>query len=607
MAKNFVPPPGSSQVCAGIGLNLDAWHSKGRGLWNQGRLDDAEAVYRQILAVDPRHAACWVDLGLVYEARQRWRDAEFAYRQAASVQPDSARAHNNLASVLNAQGRWVEAETACRHAIVLDAGLAEAYNNLGVALRSQGRLVEADAALRQALALRPDLAQVEANLASVLRDQGQWEEASSHGWRAVSLGLGDPRFHSNVLLAEQCLPSVTPERLARLHAEWDSRYTFGLTQIQRRPADSGDTNRPLRLGLVSPDLYRHSVAFFLVGMLEHLNPRECQVVCYSDSAREDEMSQQIRQSAASWQQVARLSDTALAELIAADQIDVLLDLAGHTAGNRLLVFARRPAPIQITWIGYPGTTGLRAMNYILADRYVIPEGSDRYYSERVLRMPHVYSCYSPPHDAPPISPLPALRNGYVTFGSFNNPAKIGAEVIEVWARILKRAPDARLLLRHSDRYQQDTANRYHERFAALGVAPERIELSDDRPCKNLLEEYRRIDIALDPFPYSGATTTCEAIWMGVPVITCPGVTFAGRHSFSFLSAAGLSGFIADDLTHYEELAVTLAADIDRLTTWRSGLRIQVASSPLCDGDRFAKDLMKVLRQVWAHWCSSEAS
>ena len=294
--------------------------------------------------------------------------------------------------------------------------------------------------------------------------------------------------------------------------------------------------------------------------------------------------------------VARLSDTALAEQIAADQIDVLVDLAGHTANNRLLVFARKPARMQITWIGYPGTTGLRAMDYILADQYVIPEGDEVYYSERVLRMPHVYSCYAPPHDSPPLSPPPASRNGHITFGSFNNPAKVGPKVIDVWARILQRVPDARLLLRHR-KYQQETAARVRERFVRAGLAPERIDLPDGPLCADLLEEYQRIDIALDAFPYSGATTTCEALWMGVPVVTYPGATFASRHSCSFLSAAGLPELVTADLTHYQDLAVALAADSDCLTAWRTGLRLQVAASPLCDGERFAKDFMMVLRRV----------
>jgi predicted O-linked N-acetylglucosamine transferase (SPINDLY family) len=280
---------------------------------------------------------------------------------------------------------------------------------------------------------------------------------------------------------------------------------------------------------------------------------------------------------------------------------VLFDLAGHTGYNRLLAFARKPAPIQITWIGYEGTTGLAAMDYILADRFEIPAGDEVHYRERVLRMPTGYVCYEPPADAPPVSPLPAAASGCVTFGSWNNPAKVGPPVIEAWAEILRRTPGARLLLKYRAWDEPLLSSRFAELFAARGVDPRRLEFLGWSSHAESLALYERIDLALDPFPFSGSATTCDALWMGVPVVTCPGQTFAGRHSLSHLSAVGLTETIAGDLDQYVALAVTLAHDLPRLAGLRAGLRERTAASPLCDGPRFARDLLALLRDVWRQW------
>jgi predicted O-linked N-acetylglucosamine transferase (SPINDLY family) len=264
----------------------------------------------------------------------------------------------------------------------------------------------------------------------------------------------------------------------------------------------------------------------------------------------------------------------------------------------LLVFARQPAPVQITWIGYEGTTGLSAMDYLLADRHVVPEGSEHYYREQVLRMPEGYLCYSPPDGAPPVGPPPSLQNGYATFGSFNNLAKITPQVVAVWAEILRRAPTARLVLKYGGLGDPTVKRRYLDLFAAQGVQPDRLELLPASSYSEYLAAYHQVDVALDPFPFSGSTTTCEALWMGVPVITCPGETFASRHSLSHLTSVGLTETIARDLDQYVELAVSLAGDLPRLAALRAGLRQRMAVSPLCDGKRFAANLTALLQDVW---------
>ncbi len=333
-------------------------------------------------------------------------------------------------------------------------------------------------------------------------------------------------------------------------------------------------------------------------------PAECAIYCYSDTPRRDAITERFIAAADCWRDTEKLSDDALAEQIRRDKIDILFDLGGHLGGNRLLLFARKPAPIQVKWVGYPGSSGLTAMDYLLADRFHVPppspptplpEGEGSYRAERVLRLPDGYICFDPPVEAPEVGTLPALERGHVTFGSVNNPAKITPGVVAAWAEILGRVPGSRLVLRYAGFEQQGTRRRYEELFSARGIGPERLDFLGFAPHAAMLKDYNRIDIALDPFPYSGGITTCEALWMGVPVITLPGKTFAGRHSLSHLTNVGFTETVAEDLPEYIGMAVRLAGDLPRLAKWRSELRGRMARSPLCDGPRFADNLMNTLR------------
>ncbi len=307
------------------------------------------------------------------------------------------------------------------------------------------------------------------------------------------------------------------------------------------------------------------------------------------------MTERFIAAADRWLDVRNFSDEALAEQIRNDRIDILFDLGGHTAGNRLLVFARKPAPVQVEWAGYAGSSGLAAVDYLLADRYQVEAGGEANYPGKVLRLPDGYVCFDAPADAPEVGPLPALAEGHVTFGSFNNPAKITPCVVAAWAEILRRVPGARLVLKYKGLDRGETRRHFEGLFLAGGVAPDRLEILGWSPRARMLAEYNRLDLALDPFPYSGGITTCEALWMGLPVITCPGRTFAGRHALSHLTNVGMTATVAWNLAEYVELAVQLAHDLPRLAKWRAELRGQVARSPLCDGPRFAANLMKTLR------------
>jgi predicted O-linked N-acetylglucosamine transferase (SPINDLY family) len=490
-----------------------------------------------------------------------------------------------------------DAIAAYRRAIELKPDYAAALSNLGVALKELGRFDEAVAALRRAIELEPDRAEVHNNLSSTLLAQGDHEGAIRACRRALELRPGYTDAHSNLLMCAQYQSGVSLAGLARAHAEWEDRHAAG-HRASWKPWDlDPDADRPLRLGFLSPDLRRHPVGFFLARVLENLDSRACAVVCYHSRADRDAMSDRLAARATQWRDVVGLSDDALAAQIRADRIDILFDLAGHTADHRLLVFARRPAPIQISWIGYVGTTGLKAMDYLLADRFHVPPSAEVHYCEKVLRMPAGYVCYDPPPVAPAVGPLPALDRGHITFGSFNNTAKLTPEVLALWAGIVGRVPGSQLKLVSPSLGEATARDRIGSAFGAAGGDRDRLELRGGLAWSELLAAYNTIDVALDPFPYSGGVTTCEALWMGVPVVTCPGETFASRHSLSHLANVGLTEIVAGDRHEYADLAVRLAGDLPYLTSLRAGLRERMAGSPLCDGARFAGDLLTLLRDV----------
>jgi predicted O-linked N-acetylglucosamine transferase (SPINDLY family) len=398
---------------------------------------------------------------------------------------------------------------------------------------------------------------------------------------------------------------VTLRALAEEHAEFERRHTARLRSSWEPHHNPPDPQRRLRLGFLSPNFCTHPVGFFLIRVLEDLDRRQAETVCYSDTLAADAMTERFRTAATVWREVRGASHEQLVRQVREDGIDILFDLAGHTGGNRLLVFAQKPAPIQITWLGYVGTTGLTAMDYLLADRHEVPEAAESYYQERVLRMPAGYVCYAPPGYAPPVSRLPALQQEHVTFGSFSNPTKVTPQLIEVWSRILRRVVRARLVLKFRGMDDPWLVRRLGEMFASQGVDGARLGFLGSAGHAELFEQYHRVDVALDPFPYNGGLTTCEALWMGVPVVTCPGETFAGRHSLTHLSNVGLTETIARTLDEYVEVAVSLASDWPRLAALRAGLRERMTASPLCDGERFADNLMRVLRDVWQGWCYRE--
>jgi predicted O-linked N-acetylglucosamine transferase (SPINDLY family) len=575
----------------------DALHLLGVVAYEAGRHDEALGLIRLAIAADGSHATFHNSLGAVYQALGDLPRAASAYQTSIMLDLDYADAHGNLGLVLRELGRTADSVESLRRALQLKPGNPNLLNSLGITLRSLGRIAEAADCYRGALASNEAFWEPHSNLGNILKDECRTDEAIGHYRRAIELAPHVPIIHSNLLCALHYRDGVTAGELSEAHDEFEKAFGQPLRSAWKPHENGRDPDRPLRLGFLSPDLHRHPVGYFLIGLFEHLPPSQALLFCYSTGGTPDDLSARLRAAAAEWRDVGPLSDEAIAERIRDDSIDILFDLAGHTGNNRLLVMAHKPAPIQITWAGYVGTAGLAAIDYLLADGFEVPPELEHHYREEVLRMPNGYVCYEPPA-APPVAPLPALARGHVTFGSFSNPAKLGPQIAAPWARILDRVPHSRLVLKYKGLDDPVHTGRLREYFAAQGVDLARVDLQGDSPQSELLPHYDGIDIALDPFPYGGGVTTLEALWMGVPVVTLPGETFASRHALTHLSNVGVEGTTARDLDHYVDLAVALAEDLPALAAVRAGLRERMAASPLCDGERFASDFMDLMRSTW---------
>ena len=477
---------------------------------------------------------------------------------------------------------------------VTDAALLQ---QIGVALRDFGDTEGAERAFGRALVLDPGSAYIRNNLAIVLQDRGETEAACQLFRQNVHDRPGDPALLNNYLYSAQYVPGVTAQSLFTDHQLWRQQVRAPHAGT-RPPTPAKEMAGRLRIGFLSADFAAHPVACFMLPLFRALDRTQCQVICLSAGRRRDAMTGDFARAADEWHDISELSDADAAALVARQRVDILFDMAGHTLGNRLGVFAMKPAPMQVSWAGYVGTTGVPEIDYVLADAHQAPPDEDVYYHERVIRLPRCYVPYQPAAYAPDVGPLPALAAGHVTFGSFNHPAKLTRDVIALWVDVLGMLPEARLVLRYRGVDSHANQRRIHDALAAAGLDPGRVRFAGVSAHRDRLTAYGGIDIALDPFPYSGGVTTCEALWMGVPVVTLTGRTFAGRHSTSYLTNVGLTQLIADDVDAYAAAAVLLATDFTRLSQLRAGLRGRMAHSPMLDHGGFARDFMTAMRAAW---------
>ncbi len=579
----------------------------GNLLHDRRQIDEALSYYRRALQAQPDYADAHNNLGVALRELGRRDEAVASFHAALACRPDFVEAHSNLGSLLQEMNRIEEAVAHCLKAVEINPQFAAAHSNLGHVLHAARRYGEALESFRRALDLTPGFADAHSNLGALYRDMGQLDLAVQSCMAALQSDPDHLDAHSGLLFSCNYLAHESGAALVG-HAR---RYGAAAARRARRAttwANLPDPARRLRIGFVSADLHRHPVGYFLDSVIAALHARHgtsLELHAYANNPKRDELTERLQAHCAGWRTVLGMSDEKLARQIQEDRIDILIDLSGHTTGTRLSMFAWKPAPVQASWLGYFATTGLDAMDYLVADPWTLPSREEAHFSERIRRLPETRLCFSAPDADIPVGTLPALTNGYVTFGCCNNLSKLGGTVLALWARILHAQPDSRLLLKNKQFSDTATQEDMVRRFAAHGIGRERLILEGPASRHDYLRTHRNIDIALDPFPYTGGTTTAEALWMGVPVLTLAGERFIARQGVGLLANAGLAGWIAADAEDYLAKAMAFAGDLPALAHLREGLREQVLASPLFDAERFAGHFEAMLRGMWNTWCSRQ--
>jgi len=652
------------QVIASQPNLVEAHYNLGKALQESGDAAGAADAYRKATSLQPRHADAWNNLGTALKHLNRPAEAIAAYQQALIARSDFAEAQNNFGAALSQSGNAIaaidayqraialrgefpeaqnnlgntlerlgrshEAADAYRTALAVKSDFPEAYNNLGNVLLETSRLDEAIECYRKAIALRPDYADALNNLGNALKTSGRVDAALDAYRRAASLSA-DSRVAGNLLYFLHFHPTFGPREIYDAHLAWNDRFAAQVPRLSH--ANDRDPDRRLRIGYVSPDLRENPVGRFMLPLMRQHDHTSFEIHCYTDTITSDPLAEALRSHAAAWHVTAGLSDEQLAERIRADGIDVLVDLTMHLKGSRLMAFARKPAPVQITYLAYCSTTGLAAMDYRFTDSRLDPQKSPTVYTEQSIRLRN-YWCYAPldspsrtsassvesyagppPLRSPGVpgegvvsehlahpGPSPAETVGHVAFGCLNSFSKTNPPLLAMWAKILVSVPGSRLIL-HADEgsHRRETL----DLFARHGVDASRIAFNGFQPMDRYLAQYQQIDIALDPFPYAGGTTTCDALWMGVPVVSRTGSTAVSRGGASLLSNVGLSDLVADSEAAYVRIAIELASDRERLAELRRTLRPRMQASPLMDEVGFARDVETQYRNLWRRWVAQK--
>jgi protein O-GlcNAc transferase len=597
--------------------------------YRKGRFSDAEKLALQIIQDFPKQPFAWKVLGAVFATTGRMLEAAAASETAVALSPLDAEAHSNFANTLQELGRLEEAKASYQKAIALNPNLAEVHYNLGITLRKAGKLAEAVASYTQAIALQADHAHAHSNLGITLSELGRLEEAETSYNRAIASNPDLAEAHNNLgntlrqlgRLAEAEASYKRALTLRPFYAEAHSNLLFlisstqfylphyqGVSRHYAECAEEAVTYRfdqfscvedteCLRVGFVSGDLKSHPVGYFLEGLLTQLQSSSMKLFAYPTVSNQDELTGRLRALFHEWSPLVGLSDKDAAQKIHSDGIHILIDLSGHTAKNRLPVFAWKPAPIQVSWLGYFASTGLSEMDYILGDPHVTPYVEAPHFTEKIWQLPESYLCFTPPDIDLKVAPLPACSNGFVTFGCFNSLSRMTDEIVSVRAAILLAVPGSKLFLKDKQLDHESGCNRVLSRFAAVDIAADRLILEGRSPRGEYLECYDRVDIALAPFPYGGGTTSVEGLWMGVPFITKKGTHFLSHLGESIAHNSGLSDWVASDEGEYIARAVAYAHDLKALSLLRNGMREQILRSPLFDTKRFAKHFEQAVRAM----------
>jgi protein O-GlcNAc transferase len=578
-----------------------------------GRVDDAATALDSATRLDPQLVEPWVHLGDLRAAGGQMQAAAEAYCQAALLRSDDADVFAHIGGNCGDPSALDRLFADCL-AVLRRAPLsAVGWFNFGFAAQVRGSIDVAIQSYRTTLELQPEHALARNNLGAALRDTGQIDAAAECFRMAADATCGAMTCHSNLLYLMHFQEGMDPVSLRREHERWNLRYATGLSPRDRAFENDRSPDRRLRIGYVSPNFYQHSVGRFLIQLFDHHDREAVETFIYASVRHPDALTNRLRNSSDCWIDALAMSDEALAERVREDKIDILVDLTMHMRDQRLLCFARKPAPIQATYLAYCATTGMDAIDYRLTDPHLDPFDTihggpagerDAWYVERSMRLPECYWCYEPGISTPEANPLPALTRGYVTFASLNNFCKVSAAALSLWSQLLTQIADSRLLL-HAHRGAH--RGRVLDFFAQRGVVPERIVFVDTVALAEYFALYQLVDISLDSFPYAGGTTTCDALWMGVPVISLVGEAAIARGGLSILSNVRLPQFATQSTGAYLRLAAELASDLPRLGELRRTLRARLQQSPVMNGPRFARGVEACYRSMWMRWLSSGAA
>jgi predicted O-linked N-acetylglucosamine transferase (SPINDLY family) len=584
--------------------SAEAHGNLGVALRSKGQLDEAISECRQAIALNDNLPEAHSNLGHALTDKAQFDEAIAALNRAIALKPRYAEARMYLGIALQGKGQLDEAVAAFRQAISLKPNFPEAYCNLGDTLRDLSHPDEAIAAYREAISLNPKLAEAHNNLGNALRDKAQLDEAIAEYRQAIAINPSIAQAHSNLIYAMHIHPNIDPKSIAEENRRYDRQYGEPLRQFIPRHTNDRNPDRRLRIGYVSPDLRNHVVAWNILPLFEQRDSAQFEVTGYAQVRRPDETTRRLEKSADRWRNIVGLSYEQAAEQIRQDQIDILVDLAVHTANSCLLIFARKPAPVQVTFCGYPGSTGLSTVDYRLSDPYLDPVGMDEsIYTEKTIRLPDSVWCYNPLEARDiPVNPLPAQQTGVITFGCLNSFAKINDPLLAGWAQIMRKVPKSQLLLLcPPGSHRQRTLDFFRQE----GIDPARIELIGYQTRHAYFEKYHRVDLGLDTFPWNGHSTSLDSYWMGVPVVSRMGQTAVSRAGWSQLSNLGLSELIVKTIEEYVQIAVDLAKDPARLAQLRATLRQRMEQSPLMDAPRFARNIESAYRRMWRTWCEKD--
>ncbi|HYA27639.1 MAG TPA: tetratricopeptide repeat protein [Acidobacteriota bacterium] len=562
----------------------------------EGRYVDAERLYRDYLRAYPANTEVLLALGHVCYQQGKLTESIACLEQACKVEPADPELHFTLGNLISEKGDDPERALACyRQAVILMPDYGVAWLHLGVAYYHAMNYSAAAESLSRAAVLDPRDEKTFYNLGLALMRSGRAAEAGQMLRRARDIAPNNSAIHTCLLFNLHHVAGLSNREIFDEHLRWAAR--FGAEYPGRTAAAQAPARTRLRVGYISPDFRTHSVFYFIHPIVKEHDRATIECYCYSDVTQPDDLTRKLMNEADHWRDISGLDDDQAFRLIQQDGIDILVDLAGHTDRNRLRMLSRKAAPVQVSYLGYPDTTGLRTVDYRLTDEWADPEGvSDDYYTEKLVRLENGFLCYEPPVEPPFHRSVPARQNGFVTFGSYNNLAKINGDVILAWSDILRQLPGAKLLLKARGLGDPSVRATFLSEFRSHGIGADRIEcLGHMIDVDQHLDAYNRMDVALDTFPYNGTATTCEALWMGVPVITFTGERHASRVGTSLLTSIGLTDCIAGGRESYIDLAVQLARDVDKLEGIRAGLRERMRSSPLMDAAKFCRTLERKYR------------